>query len=299
MAENRESMKTEGNREAMENEGSMYGYGMEEILPVVSYLTNKYTSGESSSVPYEKAEMLMEAVLYCIRECFTWNASSVLPAVNSLSARQSYEKGYEYVTEKVNRAKALYDALITDFEDYGCLNYRKTVLEGLPAFFLKYDIRFCPQDHILSLDYPDMARGEELCGADRIYSYLSHLCMEKRFLEKFDRQTVCRVLADIQPDYRELYLDNICEEVLFQAVKCVIADSPVRKLETTADEKQLLGIYFGGDTREQAARKTEALIEMLAGAVENKAPGLELKNYFRQMGKAFSARYLLQAGSGK
>lgn len=112
----------------------MYGYGLEEILPVVIYLTNKYTSGESSSVPYEKAEMLMEAVLYCIRECFTWNTAGVLPAVNSLSARQAYDKGYEYVTEKVKMARGLYDGLITDFEDYGCLNYRKTVLEGLPAF---------------------------------------------------------------------------------------------------------------------------------------------------------------------
>ncbi|MFR8339696.1 MAG: DUF6179 domain-containing protein [Eisenbergiella massiliensis] len=129
MAEDRESRK---------NEGSMYGYGLEEILPVVIYLTNKYTSGESSSVPYEKAEMLMEAVLYCIRECFTWNTAGVLPAVNSLSARQAYDKGYEYVT--VVKWPGAYDGLITDFEDYGCLNYRKTVLEGLPAFFLKYDI---------------------------------------------------------------------------------------------------------------------------------------------------------------
>lgn len=289
----------EESRETMENEGSMYGYGLEEILPVVIYLTDKYTSRESSSVPYEKAEMLMEAVLYCIRECFTWNASGILPAANSLSARQAYEKGYEYLTEKVNKAKALYDTLITDFEDYGCLNYRKTVLEGLPAFFLKYDIRFCPQDHILSLDYPDMAHGEELRGADRIYSYLSHLLMEKRFLEQFDRQAVGRVLAGIQPDYRELYLDNICEAVLFQAVKCMITDSPVWKLETAADEKRLLGIYFGGDTQEQVVRKTEALIEMLAGAMEKEAPDLNFKGYFGQMGKAFSARYLLQAGSGK
>ena len=284
-------------RESRENEGSMYGYGLEEILPVVIYLTNKYTSGESSSVPYEKAEMLMEAVLYCIRECFTWNTAGVLPAVNSLSARQAYDKGYEYVTEKVKMARGLYDGLITDFEDYGCLNYRKTVLEGLPAFFLKYDIRFCPQDHILTLDYPDMVRGEAQCGADRIYSYLSHLCMEKRFLEQFDRQAVCRVLAGVQPDYRELYLDNICEAVLFQAVKCVITDSPVWKLETSGDEKELLGIYFDGDTREQAARKTAALIEMLVGAMGNAVPDPEFRNYFGQMGKAFSARYLLQAGS--
>lgn len=126
--------KVAEDRESRENEGSMYGYGLEEILPVVIYLTNKYTSGESSSVPYEKAEMLMEAVLYCIRECFTWNTAGVLPAVNSLSARQAYDKGYEYVTEKVKMARGLYDGLITDFEDYGCLNYRKTVLEGFPPF---------------------------------------------------------------------------------------------------------------------------------------------------------------------
>lgn len=102
-----------------------------------------------------------------------------------------------------------------------------------------------------------MVRGDAQCGADRIYSYLSHLCMEKRFLEQFDRQAVCRVLAGVQPDYRELYLDNICEAVLFQAVKCVITDSPVWKLETSGDEKELLGIYFDGDTREQAARKRQ------------------------------------------
>lgn len=46
--------KVAEDRESRENEGSMYGYGLEEILPVVIYLTNKYTSGESSSVPYEK-----------------------------------------------------------------------------------------------------------------------------------------------------------------------------------------------------------------------------------------------------
>ena len=57
------------------------------------------------------------------------------------------------------------------------------------------------------------------------------------------------------------------------------------------------GIYFDGDTREQAARKTAALIEMLVGAMGNAVPDPEFRNYFGQMGKAFSARYLLQAGS--
>ena len=41
---------------------------MEELLPVVAKLAERYTSKESSSVSYKTAEQLMEAVVYCINE---------------------------------------------------------------------------------------------------------------------------------------------------------------------------------------------------------------------------------------
>ena len=43
-------------------------YTMEELLPVVGKLTEKYTGFSSTSVTYETARQLMEAVLYCIGE---------------------------------------------------------------------------------------------------------------------------------------------------------------------------------------------------------------------------------------
>ena len=43
-------------------------YDMNELLPVVARLTKRYTGIESSSVSYEKANQLMGAVIYCIRE---------------------------------------------------------------------------------------------------------------------------------------------------------------------------------------------------------------------------------------
>ena len=43
-------------------------YEMEELVPIVGRLAQKYTANESTSVTYEKAEQLMEAVLYCIHE---------------------------------------------------------------------------------------------------------------------------------------------------------------------------------------------------------------------------------------
>lgn len=41
---------------------------MEELVPVVSWLAERYTQKDSTSVTYETAEMLMEAVIYCITQ---------------------------------------------------------------------------------------------------------------------------------------------------------------------------------------------------------------------------------------
>ena len=43
-------------------------YGMSELVPIVGKLAEKYTGHEHTSISYEKAEQLMEAVLYCICE---------------------------------------------------------------------------------------------------------------------------------------------------------------------------------------------------------------------------------------
>lgn len=41
---------------------------MEELIPVVAELADKYTGYESTSITYEKAQQLMNAVIYCIHE---------------------------------------------------------------------------------------------------------------------------------------------------------------------------------------------------------------------------------------
>ena len=43
-------------------------YEMEELIPLVKELCDRYTGKESTSVTYEAAQRLMEAVLYCIHE---------------------------------------------------------------------------------------------------------------------------------------------------------------------------------------------------------------------------------------
>lgn len=80
----------------MENE-----YELEELFPLAAKLARRYTNDESSSVTYERAEYLMEAVLYCIREC---EKQKALRASLHLPAKLVYEQGLALVREKTKKA---------------------------------------------------------------------------------------------------------------------------------------------------------------------------------------------------
>ena len=73
-------------------------FSAEELLPVVGKLAEKYTGWESTSITYEKAEQLMEAVLYCIREMD--GQKEGLVSQEKMSAELAYEQGYR--TENSN-----------------------------------------------------------------------------------------------------------------------------------------------------------------------------------------------------
>lgn len=68
---------------------------IEKILPLVIQLSKRYTSNESSSITYRTAEMLMEAVLY--------------------------SQGKKCIQEKLAMIKQIYEVIVSDFDDYGCL----------------------------------------------------------------------------------------------------------------------------------------------------------------------------------
>ncbi len=52
-----------------------YNYTMEELVPIVGKLAEKYTAYESTSITYEKAEQLMEAALYLFGTEISWRFS--------------------------------------------------------------------------------------------------------------------------------------------------------------------------------------------------------------------------------
>lgn len=121
----------------------------EALFNIVSKLSEQYTSGESTSISYEKTNMLMEVVLYCVRE-----------------ARESKMR---LQTDQTN---AFYNQMIVHFSSYGNQCYYDTIVKGFPQFFLWYDAKFSPQDHLLTLKEKDLQKLNQMEGKNYMTTYV-------------------------------------------------------------------------------------------------------------------------------
>jgi hypothetical protein len=264
---------------------SVMEYRLEELLPAAAGLTEKYTSKESSSVTYETAQMLMEAVIYCIGLCEE-SYGGALRSKRGLRAEEAYSIGYEKVIEKTYEAKAVYDRLAMDFEDYGCVNYRDTMVSGMPQFFLRYDARFCPQDHILTLDYPTMNRYGKKGGIRLIYEYLCDAEREQRLLRCFDSRIITALLRHVEAKQDVDYMENICSLVLLQSLGCLISKKQLTDLTLTRTDTEEVRRYFSDDPAETIGDKVQEMI----GLIIQRAGMEPWKQYFQREGNEFAVR---------
>ncbi|MBU3878598.1 hypothetical protein HGO97_022635 [Faecalicatena sp. AGMB00832] len=263
-------------------------YKVEELMPVVARLADKYTSKESTSISYDTAQQLMEAVWYCIRECEGEKRDSLLEGAQ-IGCMTAYEEGYRIALNKVLTAKELYHQIAVGFDDFGCRNYRETIIKGMPVFFTKYDVRFEPQNQILTLDYPVLNLNLEKKGIDLILEYLEKTAYEQKFLKYFSRRGVMRLLEQRCMDYRELYLDNICEPVLLRGAACLAAETVVYKLKLEEEDVVAAKEYFMteptvrqmSNSKENSMKQLERKLEVLYDVLERNIMKEDYKGIFR------------------
>lgn len=260
-------------------------YKMEELLPVVAKLSKRYTSSESSSVSYNTARQLMAAAMYCLKECEGETGDTMLEGrrADSLTA---YEKGYQIVLDKVEQARKTYHRILLDFEDFGCQNYGDTIIKGMPEFFLNYDARFEPQNHILTLDYPVLYGLDNKEGIDKILDYLNEAEYEHLFLQNFSREAIMNLLEFVRPDYGELYFENICVPVLMRAAACMIADEEVYHLELSEAGEAEAAAYFAEIHMEAAQNRFGGLLDIL----EKQVMGEAYRGIFKNLARDFAVR---------
>ena len=146
--------------------------------------------------------------------------------------------------------------------------------------------------YLLTLDYPSMERDDGLCGIDKIYQYISGLCIEKRFLGIFERSAVAGLLQRTMTDYELIYFDNICYQVLLLSLGCMIAEEPVARLKVSGEGLNAVREFFDGTDSESAENKISGLIVMLTGRLGDE----EMKEYFLKTSHEYAVRIMNAAG---
>ncbi len=213
-------------------------YEMEELVPIVGKLAEKYTAHESTSITYEKVEQLMGAVLYCIHEFEQFESDFAISSKN-ISAQRAYETGTIYVKKKVKKALELYNETLLKFDHYENYCLYDTFINGLPEFFKWYDIQFEPQNTILTLDYPVLKDISGYTGIDKIYEFIECIRLEQKFLDVFPEVYVINVLSKYNGQYKDMN-DNICEIVFVTVIGHILAGKQLS--ETGFEEKDYLHI---------------------------------------------------------
>ena len=236
-------------------------YKIEELVSIVAKLAEGYTSKDSMSVTYERAQQLMGAVLYCINE--GESAQQFLPVQkNDLSAERMYAIGAKRVEEKTKETLNLYNELMVHFSGYQNKCLYDTVVKGLPEFFKWYDCKYEPQNTILTLDYPVLTDIPEHTGIDKINDYILCIKLEQKCLNKFPYEYVIEILSKYDKRY-ELMIDNICEIVLMNVTCHVVAGKTISAMDFEQDEYLRLQEQIQKDSPDDLRAKLKTVVEML------------------------------------
>lgn len=295
-------------------------YKMEELVPIVGQLAGEYTGHASTSVTYETAEQLMEAVLYCIRqaqsgdrswrdstlreselrseESFQDNHTGELSGGQLPPARQVYDAGRALVEEKTRTALQFYNRMLSSFVSYDNACLYDTVAKGIPEFFKWYDVRFCPQDSILTLDYPVLKDLSGYQGIDRIYEFLRCVEWEQEFLGCFSGQEIVDLLSHYSRYYRSM-IENLAEIVLTALTQQMLAGSMTLRVGEELEPEEY-------ERMKQSLKESETddLVELLAEGLERflQASGIEdlnLQSYLRLALPGIVARLQAIAGNDR
>lgn len=246
----------------------MKNFNMDDLIPIVADLVDKYTSKESSSIPYDKAKQLMNAVIYCIQEQEreeknpTELSRVIVSTDKKLSARQAYESGYNLVLKKVQKAKLLYEEIIVDFNDYGNRAYYDTIIKGMPEFFRYYDAKFFPQNHILTLDYPTLVGVDDCCGIDAVERYLTYIHLEQMFLRAFPERNLLEILNAVNGGYEELFV-NISGVILRHILGCMIAGKRIIDIYYSKEEFELIKEFIKSRSRDELEEQLSEFLQLI------------------------------------
>ncbi|MBL4935590.1 hypothetical protein JK636_07435 [Clostridium sp. YIM B02515] len=214
------------------------------VWNILGKRTEKYTMGDSTSVPIEIAEELLNSICFSLDLELRglMNVSEILieEEIEDL-LRASWRK----IASLMEYGKKLLEAVKKSSPSIENISYNDTLNE-IGEFFNKnkYDYRFFAHRINCSIDYQlSNPISEKLQGIEYINEYLKALLIENEFCICFDRENIIGILNSYCSDYKGLLI-NIFEPILTNAIGLDILGEDILTLDiTTLQSKELLRIF--------------------------------------------------------
>nr|WP_315019436.1 DUF6179 domain-containing protein [uncultured Aminipila sp.] len=207
------------------------------MISLLGERTERYTMGESSSVPVEKAEELFKSI------CFTLGLVTGKQGISSLKTENMsslLKAGWNIIESMVEEGQGLFKQVIESTVLTENISYNDT-LQGIEKFFKRYEYHFFAHEIPGDIDYQlCIPISEALQGIEYINEYLHRLLLENRFCEHFERNGIIRLLQSYCPDYKGLLI-NIFEPVAINTMGLAVINKNVIDLDISDyDRKRIL-----------------------------------------------------------
>lgn len=231
-------------------------YNEKMLYKIYEQTFRRFTSNDSSSISYDKAKMLMGAILYTLKVKEYYHFRDAL-TTETVDFEQEYDTCVHLLEKLFHETKTMYEATQQNFKHYNHLVYEDTILKGMPAFFINYDLEFNPSNTLLTLDYPLLLPlSKHHKGIYAIHQYLTMLSYETQLLNAFNPLAIMATLKYYDPHYNDLIfnitsilLNHNIALALVLSIDTSISDDfiPLKtehfdKLYTLVSEKSLAGL---------------------------------------------------------
>ncbi len=208
-----------------------------ELMELFTKEANRYTNDESSSIPVEAAQSLLQSITYSLGSYLKTltDVGNQLTVLKEQKLADLFWLGQRTVDQRKASTKVLFHRLSSKILNIDNIAYQDTIRNGIPKFFQDYNTEFGAHELGGDIDYPCFITVTDLLGIEYMEEYLSRLCLENDFLNYFTAKNINQLLKAFDREARHMLI-NLFELTLINALGCRLLDKEIKILDIHAQE---------------------------------------------------------------
>lgn len=212
------------------------------LFKLLEKQTKKYTSLESTSLPLETGQALMDSILFTIGVgLYGWDYKGQLdlPMLLTGELETIFAQGVLCMEKWIEYGTMLWQKVCASLPEVENCSMIDT-LKSIGSFFKIYNYRFFAQNIPCDIDYQlSIPISEDKQGILYVISYLERLATENHFLSHFHKVAMIPVLNRYCPEYRVLLI-NLYEPIVTNGIGCVLINKSIDNLCMTKEEQETI-----------------------------------------------------------